>query len=75
MCILCLHFFFAVFCTVYAIDGLFREQKYEMLTYTGGVLVIVVYVISNYIDHGRNGEDIRLVSNMVVLHYCGFVLL
>ncbi|XP_065909897.1 uncharacterized protein [Dysidea avara] len=50
-----------VFCTVYAIDGLFREQKYEMLTYTGGVLVIVVYVISNYIDHGRNGEDIRLV--------------
>jgi len=50
---------------VYAIGGLFREQKYEMLTYTGGVLVIVVYVIGNYIDHGKNGEDIRLVSNVL----------
>ena len=50
---------------MYAIGGLFREQKYEMLTYTGGVLVIVVYVIGNYIDHGKNGEDIRLVSNVL----------
>jgi len=56
---------------VYAIDGLFREQKYEMLTYTGGVMVIVVYVIGNYIDNGKNDEDIRLVSNVLFLiFYC-----
>ena len=56
---------FLAFCTVYAVDGVLREQKYEMLTYGGGVLVITVYVISNYIVKGKEDEDIRLVSHHV----------
>ena len=50
---------------MYAVDGVLREQKYEMLTYGGGVLVITVYVISNYIVKGKEEEDIRLVSQHV----------
>lgn len=50
-----------VFCAVYAVDGLLREQKYEMLTYVGGVLVIMIYIITNYIDKGKEDCDIRLV--------------
>ena len=57
--------FFLAFCAVYAVDGLLREQKYEMLTYVGGVLVIMVYVISNYIAKGKEGEEIRLVSHYI----------
>ena len=53
---------FLAFCAVYAVDGLLREQKYELLTYIGGVLVIMIYVISNYIDKGKEHEEIRLVS-------------
>lgn len=52
---------FIVFCAVYAVDGLLREQKYEMLTYVGGVLVIMIYIITNYIDNGKEECDIRLV--------------
>ena len=52
-----------MFCAVYAVDGLLREQKYEMLTYVGGVLVIMIYVISNYIVKGMEHEEIRLVSH------------
>lgn len=47
---------------MYVLDGLFREQKYEMLTYVGGVLVIMIYVITNYGINGKEGDGTRLVS-------------
>ena len=55
---------------MYAVDGLLREQKYEMLTYVGGVLVIMIYVISNYIDKGKEDEEIRLVRHYLNIFCC-----
>ena len=53
-------------------DGLIREQKYELLTYIGGVLVIMIYVISNYSIKGKS-EDEKELRLVIISAYFMFL--
>ena len=51
-----------MFCVFYCYDGIFRERPFEMLAYAAGVVVIVLYVIVNYIVNGAEADWVRVVS-------------
>ena len=45
-----------VFCSFYAIDGLFRERGFETLAYLLGVVAVYLYVAINFVRNPGTGS-------------------
>ncbi len=57
----------AGFCIFYCFDGLLRERPFEILAYVAASIVIIVYIIANFIATGWEEQPLRIVSQ-VALH-------
>ena len=51
----------AAFCALYVIDGLLREKMFELAGFAVAVTIIMIYIITNYIAKGEEGQVLRLV--------------
>ena len=67
---ICLILFFHVGCfltgfsMVYAVNGVLREQVYELLVYALTAVVLTLYALFNYLDPETPRGAIKLVSRL-----------
>lgn len=54
----------AGFCLFYAVDGVFRERKYEVYAYIVGILVVLGYILIDLIFANDNRTILKWVSTV-----------
>ena len=57
------------FSLVYAVNGVLREQVYELLVYALTAVVLTLYALFNYLDPETPRGAIKLVSRRLSLHF------
>lgn len=57
-------FLLVVFCFFYCYHGLFLERKYELLAFVAATVVIVIYVVGNYVFDVVKGHDIPIIKTV-----------
>ena len=53
-----------MFCIFYLYDGLFRERKFELLAFVAATVVIVIYVIGNYVYDVAKENRISVIKQV-----------
>lgn len=64
-------YYFAVFCFFYCYDGLLRERKFELLAFVGATVVIIIYIVGNYIFDAARHKDIVVIKTVSPVHQHG----
>ncbi len=60
-----------VFLFFYAVDGVFRERGFELLAVPVAVVIVIVYIVGNYIYQKDELKDwLRIVGGIITIHTC-----
>ncbi|KAK8742158.1 hypothetical protein OTU49_002147 [Cherax quadricarinatus] len=61
--------FHSAFCIIYILDGVFREQAFEIVAFVASCVILIVYVVINFVKDSTSTSDIfklvRLVFTLV----------
>ncbi|XP_071551891.1 uncharacterized protein [Panulirus ornatus] len=61
--------FHSAFCIIYILDGVFREQVFEVLAFVASCVILIVYVVINFVKGSTSTSDVfklvRLVLTLV----------
>ncbi|XP_063604558.1 uncharacterized protein LOC134780036 [Penaeus indicus] len=59
--------FHSAFCIIYIVDGVFREQAFEVLAFVASCIILIVYVVINYAKESSTSDTFKLVRLILTL--------
>nr|XP_045619009.1 uncharacterized protein LOC123770877 [Procambarus clarkii] len=63
--------FHSAFCIIYILDGVFREQAFEVLAFVASCVILIVYVVINFVKESTSTSDVFKLVRLVLTSVFG----
>ncbi|XP_042226628.1 uncharacterized protein LOC121869357 [Homarus americanus] len=58
--------FHSGFCIIYILDGVFREQAFEILAFVASCAILIIYVLLNFVKESQSTSDVFKLVRLVL---------